>query len=114
MVRNLQEFRIRGIKTNIPFLENVAKHEKFLKGEYDTSFIDSTPELFIFPKQKDRGTKMLTYIGNVTINGFPGIAEKKKPHFDKPNVPKLPLHQEIPSGTKQLLDKHGPEALPIG
>ncbi|MFS3913199.1 pyruvate carboxylase [Bacillus australimaris] len=111
MVRNLQEFRIRGIKTNIPFLENVAKHEKFLKGEYDTSFIDSTPELFNFPKQKDRGTKMLTYIGNVTINGFPGIAEKKKPHFDKPNVPKLPIHQEIPSGTKQLLDTHGPEGL---
>ncbi|MBW4848681.1 pyruvate carboxylase [Bacillus safensis] len=111
MVRNLQEFRIRGIKTNIPFLENVAKHKKFLKGEYDTSFIDSTPELFNFPKQKDRGTKMLTYIGNVTINGFPGIAEKKKPHFDKPDVPKLPLNQEIPSGTKQLLDTHGPEGL---
>lgn len=111
MVRNLQEFRIRGIKTNIPFLENVAKHEKFLKGEYDTSFIDSTPDLFNFPKQKDRGTKMLTYIGNVTINGFPGIAEKKKPHFDKPIVPKLPLKQEMPSGTKQLLDAHGPEGL---
>ena len=60
MVRNLQEFRIRGIKTNIPFLENVVKHEKFLTGDYDTSFIDSTPELFIFPKRKDRGTKMLT------------------------------------------------------
>ncbi|MCC9090037.1 pyruvate carboxylase [Bacillus pumilus] len=111
MVRNLQEFRIRGIKTNIPFLENVAKHEKFLKGEYDTSFIDSSPELFNFPKQKDRGTKMLTYIGNVTINGFPGIAEKKKPHFDRPNVPKLPVHEEVPAGTKQLLDMHGPEGL---
>ena len=111
MVRNLQEFRIRGIKTNIPFLENVAKHEKFLKGEYDTSFIDSTPELFNFPKQKDRGTKMLTYIGNVTINGFPGISENKKPHFDQPNVPKLAVHETIPSGTKQLLDKHGPEGL---
>ncbi|MCY7687470.1 pyruvate carboxylase [Bacillus altitudinis] len=111
MVRNLQEFRIRGIKTNIPFLENVAKHEKFLRGEYDTSFIDSTPELFNFPKQKDRGTKMLTYIGNVTINGFPGISENKKPHFDQPNVPKLAVHETIPSGTKQLLDKHGPEGL---
>ncbi|MFL6563207.1 MAG: ATP-grasp domain-containing protein, partial [Bacillus sp. (in: firmicutes)] len=57
MVRNLQEFRIRGIKTNIPFLENVVKHEKFRNGEYDTSFIDTTPELFIFPFRKDRGTK---------------------------------------------------------
>ena len=52
MVRNLQEFRIRGIKTNIPFLENVVKHEKFRNGEYDTSFIDDTPELFDFPDQK--------------------------------------------------------------
>ena len=76
MVRNLQEFRIRGIKTNIPFLENVVKHEKFLIGEYDTSFIDETPELFLFPKKKDRGTKMLNYIGNVTVNGFPGIEKR--------------------------------------
>ncbi|MGE6631257.1 pyruvate carboxylase [Bacillus sp. NPDC077027] len=111
MVRNLQEFRIRGIKTNIPFLENVARHEKFLKGEYDTSFIDSTPELFNFPKQKDRGTKMLTYIGNVTINGFPGIGNKEKPDFDKPNIPKLAIDQAIPYGTKQLLDEQGPEGL---
>ena len=54
---------------------------------------------------------MLTYIGNVTINGFPGISENKKPHFDQPNVPKLAVHETIPSGTKQLLDKHGPEGL---
>ena len=67
MVRNLQEFRIRGIKTNIPFLENVIKHEKFRNGEYDTSFIDTTPELFIFPVSKDRGTKLLSYIGTVTL-----------------------------------------------
>ena len=52
MDRNLQEFRIRGIKTNIPFLENVVKHENFLVGDYDTSFIDSTPELFDVPDQE--------------------------------------------------------------
>ncbi|MEI2442491.1 pyruvate carboxylase, partial [Priestia megaterium] len=89
MVRNLKEFRIRGIKTNIPFLENVVKHDKFLTGAYDTSFIDTTPELFVFPKRKDRGTKMLTYIGNVTVNGFPGVSEKKKPIFTKPRVPSV-------------------------
>ena len=77
MERNLQEFRIRGIKTNIPFLINVIKNEKFRNGDYDTSFIDETPELFIFPKRKDRGTKMLNYIGNVSINGFPGIEKEK-------------------------------------
>jgi pyruvate carboxylase len=111
MVRNLQEFRIRGIKTNIPFLENVIKHEQFLTGQYDTSFIDTTPQLFIFPKRKDRGTKMLSYIGNVTVNGFPGIEKKKKPVFDKPRIPKLKDLPELKDGTKQILDKHGPEGL---
>lgn len=111
MVRNLQEFRIRGIKTNIPFLENVVKNEKFLKGEYDTSFIDSTPELFIFPVRKDRGTKMLSYIGTVTVNGFPGIEKKKRPVFSKPRIPSLPYDYPMASGTKQILDKHGADGL---
>jgi pyruvate carboxylase len=111
MLRNLREFRIRGVKTNIPFLENVVKHEKFLRGEYDTSFIDSTPELFVFPKSKDRGTKMLTYIGNVTVNGFPGIGKKKKPVFDQPRIPKVKYTEPVPAGTKQLLDEKGPEGV---
>jgi len=111
MLRNLREFRIRGIKTNIPFLENVVQHPKFLSGEYDTSFIDTTPELFVFPRRKDRGTKMLTYIGTVTVNGFPGIGKKKKPVFDKPRLPKLSEAEPIPAGTKQILDERGPEGL---
>ncbi|MDR7002113.1 pyruvate carboxylase [Neobacillus niacini] len=111
MVRNLKEFRIRGIRTNIPFLEKVVKHEKFLKGEYNTSFIDSTPELFVFPTSKDRGTKMLTYIGNVTVNGFPGVAKKDKPLFEKPRVPKIHPLEPIPNGTKQILDEKGPEGV---
>ncbi|MED0704347.1 pyruvate carboxylase, partial [Aeribacillus composti] len=111
MIRNLREFRVRGIKTNIPFLENVIKHEKFLSGEYDTSFIDSSPELFVFPKQRDRGTKMLTYIGNVTVNGFPGIGKKKKPVFDEPPIPQVKLSEPIPEGTKQILEKEGVDGL---
>ncbi|AEH48725.1 pyruvate carboxylase [Parageobacillus thermoglucosidasius] len=111
MLRNLREFRIRGIKTNIPFLENVVQHPKFLSGEYDTSFIDTTPELFVFPRRKDRGTKMLTYIGTVTVNGFPGIGKKKKPVFDKPRIPKVDHREPIPNGTKQILDEKGAEGL---
>ncbi|WP_462409148.1 pyruvate carboxylase [Neobacillus sp. Marseille-QA0830] len=107
MVRNLQEFRIRGIKTNIPFLENVVKHEKFLNGEYDTSFIDTTPELFIFPASKDRGTKMLNYIGTVTVNGFPGIEKKKRPVFSSPKVPEVSSSVPYKNGTKQILDRYG-------
>src|SRR5699024_7236687 len=111
MVRNLKEFRIRGIKTNIPFLENVILHEQFMSGEYNTTFIDQTPELFVFPKRKDRGTKMLTYIANTTINGFDGIKKKKKPTFLTPQVPKISQSEEIPAGTKQILEQHGPDGL---
>ncbi|MEN1967006.1 pyruvate carboxylase [Lentibacillus sp. N15] len=106
MVRNLKEFRIRGIKTNIPFLENVIQHKQFLSGEYSTTFIDQSPELFVFPKRKDRGTKMLTYIGKTTING-----PKKKPVFSKVPIPKTHPTEKIPAGTKQILDERGPEGL---
>ncbi|MCQ6279793.1 pyruvate carboxylase [Bacillus sp. EB600] len=111
MLRNLREFRIRGIKTNIPFLENVVKHQKFITGEYDTSFIDSTPELFMFPVKKDRGTKMLNYIGNVTVNGFPGIEKKKRPVFSTPRAPKLKYDVNYQDGTKQILTEKGADGL---
>nr|WP_251047820.1 pyruvate carboxylase [Planococcus sp. ISL-109] len=111
MDRNLQEFRIRGIKTNIPFLENVVKHQNFINGDFDTSFIDSTPELFIFPVRQDRGTKLLSYIGNVTVNGFPGIEKKKKPVHAAPRKPEIDIITEVPKGTKQILDERGPEGL---
>ncbi|RFU71135.1 pyruvate carboxylase [Peribacillus saganii] len=111
MIRNLKEFRVRGIKTNIPFLENVVKHEKFKTGQYDTSFIDTTPELFAFPIRKDRGTKMLSYIGNVTVNGFPGIEKKKKPMIEKPAIPALGSDFRLQTGTKQILDEKGADGL---
>ncbi|HET7629549.1 MAG TPA: pyruvate carboxylase [Bacillales bacterium] len=111
MLRNLKEFRIRGIKTNIAFLENVVQHDKFLSGEYSTSFIDTTPELFIFPKRKDRGTKMLTYIASTTINGFPGLEKQKKPAFDTPKVPKVKHSEPIQNGTKQILNEKGADGL---
>ncbi|KWW52202.1 pyruvate carboxylase, partial [Bacillus cereus] len=111
MERNLKEFRIRGIKTNIPFLENVVKHKNFLAGKYDTSFIDASPELFLFPKRKDRGTKMLNYIGTVTVNGFPGVGKKEKPIFPDARIPNV-LHSEpIQNGTKQILDERGADGL---
>ncbi|WP_010631057.1 pyruvate carboxylase [Sporolactobacillus vineae] len=111
MLRNLKEFRIRGIKTNIPFLINVVQHPVFLSGNVSTSFIDSTPELFSFEKSLDRGTKMLSYIGNVTINGYTGIPKKKKPVFEKPQLPDVKLSEPFPSGTKQILEAQGPEGV---
>lgn len=111
MDRNLKEFRIRGVKTNIPFLNNVVTHEKFLSGAFDTSFIDTTPELFEFPVRKDRGTKLLSYIGNVTLNGFPGVEKKSKPIFAQPNQPKIDPLIVPPAGTKQILDTQGADGL---
>ncbi|MFJ5771268.1 pyruvate carboxylase [Psychrobacillus sp. NPDC093180] len=111
MNRNLQEFRIRGIKTNIPFLEKVVKHPSFLSGQFNTSFIDSTPELFMFPNRKDRGTKLLNYIGNVTVNGFPGVQQQTKPVFGVPRKPTLDISQAPPSGTKQILESEGVEGV---
>ncbi|AUJ26807.1 MULTISPECIES: pyruvate carboxylase [Virgibacillus] len=111
MVRNLKEFRIRGIKTNIPFLQNVILHKNFLNGVYDTTFVDNTPELFVFPKRKDRGTKMLTYIGNTTVNGVDKDGNKEKPVFDDLKLPDVNTSNPIASGTKQILDKHGPDEL---
>ncbi|WP_342580661.1 pyruvate carboxylase [Ureibacillus sp. FSL W7-1570] len=105
MDRNLREFRIRGVKTNIPFLENVVNHEKFLSGQFDTSFIDTTPELFEFKERKDRATKLLNYIGNVTLNGFPGIEKRPKPIFVQPHIPTVP--EKKVTGTKQILDEQG-------
>lgn len=111
MDRNLKEFRIRGVKTNIPFLNNVVTHDKFLTGAFDTSFIDSTPELFNFPERKDRGTKLLSYIGNVTLNGFPGVEKKSKPIFVQPSIPKVDKLIVPPAGTKQILDAQGADGL---
>ncbi len=111
MDRNLQEFRIRGIKTNIPFLENVVRHPDFLTGNYDTSFIDTTPELFEFKPRKDRGTKILNYLGNITVNGFPEIGNDSKPIFHHPRKPIVDLSGAPQPGTKQILDERGADGL---
>ncbi|MCT4779126.1 MULTISPECIES: pyruvate carboxylase [Exiguobacterium] len=107
MSRNLSEFRIRGIKTNIPFLSNVLKHHAFVSGDYNTSFIDDTKELFIFPKRHDRGTKLLTYIGEVSVNGFPGIGKIEKPLARDVRIPK-DLPDGYQAGAKAILDAEGP------
>ncbi|MGM8214337.1 pyruvate carboxylase [Bacillaceae bacterium W0354] len=111
MFRNLKEFRIRGIKTNIPFLENVIMHQNFLNGTYDTTFIDTTPELFVFQKRKDRGTKMLSYLGYTTINSPYKKELGKKPIFPKPRMPIVNYNEPLVKGTKQILEKEGPKGV---
>ena len=112
MDRSLAEFRIRGVKTNIPFLENVMRHPVFLAGQCDTSFIEAHPELLQAAQKKDRGTKLLKYLGEVTVNGSPGVARPLRPsELREARLPRVDLTRPPPRGTKQLLDEQGPEAL---
>ncbi|MCG3400500.1 pyruvate carboxylase [Staphylococcus massiliensis] len=112
MDRSLQEMRIRGVKTNIPFLRNVIKHEGFKEGTYTTKFLKQHPELFDIQPSRDRGTKTLEYIGNVTINGFPNVEQREKPHFESVDIPQVkPSEIQTFRGTKHLLDEKGPKAL---
>ncbi|MBX6378667.1 MAG: ATP-grasp domain-containing protein, partial [Clostridia bacterium] len=78
MARALRELRIRGVKTNSDFLLNVVQHPQFLAGNCDTTFVDSTPELYVFPERRDRGTKLLGYIAETIVNGAPGMTEAQR------------------------------------
>lgn len=110
MLRCLKEFRIRGVKTNIQFLENVLTHPQFVAGSYDTNFVDDNTDLFIFQKPLDRGTKLLAYIAETTVNGYANTGVQPKPEFGPLKLPKY-TPGEMPTGTKQILDSQGPEGL---
>ena len=111
MDRALREFRIRGVSTNIAFVENLLKHPTFLGNEYTTKFIDETPELFNFRKRRDRGTKVLTYIADITVNGHPETKNRPLPATDL-KAPKPPaLKGEPMMGTRNLLEQKGPQAV---
>ncbi|MGX7063780.1 pyruvate carboxylase [Enterococcus cecorum] len=112
MQRCLKEFRIRGVKTNIPFMQNVIHNEVFQSGNAKTTFIDNTPSLFEFSSTRDRGNKTMKYIGEITINGFPGIDKKVKPFFEVPRVPnKIERSNQKIVTAKDILDKEGPKAV---
>jgi pyruvate carboxylase len=109
-LRGLQEFRIRGVKTNIGFLENVLEHPVFMNGNCTVTFIDNHPELFHTPLRFDRGTKTLKYIANVTVNGNPDIKHVDlNKHFRKPIIPSFDKVGDYPKGTKNLLSEMGAE-----
>jgi pyruvate carboxylase len=110
MLRALREFRIRGVKSNIPFLENVLGDPTFSAGQATTTLIDTTPSLFDFKPRRDRASKLLAFLSDVIINGNPQakghtlsspLAPAPRPAYDH--------RQEPPPGTRQLLLKMGPE-----
>jgi len=112
MNRALQEFRVRGVKTNIGFLENVITHSVFLGGKCDTSFIEKHPELLQFREKKDRASKMLSFLGDVIVNGSPGIVKPlKSADLIEAVVPEVDFTQPRPSGSRDLFMKLGAEGL---
>ncbi|WP_299923622.1 pyruvate carboxylase, partial [uncultured Pelagimonas sp.] len=112
MDRALREFRVRGVSTNIAFVENLLKHPVFLNNQYTTKFIDETPELFQFAKRRDRGTKVLTYIADITVNGHPEVEGRAKPAADLKPARTPELRAQAPAdGTKTLLEAKGPQAV---
>lgn len=112
MNRALQEFRVRGVKTNIGFLENVITHSVFLGGKCDTSFIEKHPELLQFREKKDRASKVLSFLGDVIVNGSPGIVKPlKSADLIEAKVPEIDYTQRRPAGSKDLFMKLGAEGL---
>ena len=137
MSRAIREYRIRGVATNLAFLENVVEHPIFLAGEVTTRFIDDTKELFAFEKRQDRATRLLTYVADVTVNGHPETKDRARPKAGAPKpVPPLfaeakgaPIDLgagaptggselpakvgrgagEVPPGSRQLFEKLGPK-----
>ena len=110
MHRTLTEFRIRGVKTNIPFLENVINHPVFQSGEATVKFIEKYPELFNFRKKQDSGTRVLRYVANVIVNGNPDVTKMDPSRtFDLPRLPTSKITGPPRAGTKQKLDDMGPE-----
>jgi len=107
--RALAEFRVRGVSTNIPFLQNVLNHPRFAAGDTDTSFIDDTPELFRFPRRRNRAQRLLRYLGDVAVNGasVPGMSEVK-PARIVPTVPETPRTEAPPQGWRDILQARGP------
>jgi pyruvate carboxylase len=103
MDRALREFRIRGVKTNIPFLENVIHHEQFRRGQATTTLIDTTPELFRFKPRRDRATKLLAFLGEVIVNGNPQAKGYMPRSLPVPVVPAYDPKQTPPTGTRQRL-----------
>ncbi len=110
MHRALREFRIRGVKTNIPFLENVIQHDTFASGEATTTLIDTTPALFVFKPRKDRATKLLAFLSDIIVNGNPQAKGHKIPAL-LPAAPRPDYDHRTPppDGTRQILQKLGAE-----
>ncbi len=110
--RALAEFRVRGVSTNIPFLQNVLTHPRFLAGDVDTTFVDDTAELFDFPRRKNRAQRFLRYLADVIVNGpsVPGMSGTP-PSTIEPVIPEVDTKAPPPPGWRRILEDRGPEEM---
>ncbi|MGI9016935.1 MAG: pyruvate carboxylase [Euzebya sp.] len=111
MERALREFRIRGVATNLAFLENLITHPGFVDSSYTTSFIDSHPELFAFTERRDRATKLLRYIAEIAVNGHPDTLDRPRPLLARVPRPPVAPQQVGTAGVRGLLNREGPQAV---
>jgi pyruvate carboxylase len=125
MERSLQEFRVRGVKTNIPFLINLVTHPRFREGGVSTRFLDETPELFRLPQRQDRASRLLAYIGDVIVNGHPDVGDRgaSDPPGARDRGSKIEVREpssfdplsslldprSVPRGTRDEFHARGPE-----
>lgn len=110
MRRALAEFRVRGVKTNMAFLDNILKDSTFRDGKVTVNYIKNTPELFNIKEPRNRATKMVHFLGDMTVNGNSDVKHTiDSPKFLKPDVPKCSPTKSYPKGTKDLLTELGPE-----
>jgi len=108
MTRALKEFRVRGVKTNIKFLENVISHPQFQEGDVHVNFIDQNPDLFEFRKGRDRGTKSIKFLGEIIVNGNTDVKSiDTTKNFPEQVVPDFDKYGKYPKGTKDLLNELG-------
>jgi len=107
MKRALREFRIRGLATNLNFLENLINHPTFKDGSYTTRFIDQTPELFSFKPRKDRATKLLNFISEITVNGNKEVKGRRLPIESPTPKPPAPIDHNIPEGSRDIFERLG-------
>ncbi|MGB1308262.1 MAG: pyruvate carboxylase [Oceanihabitans sp.] len=111
MIRALKEFRIRGVKTNIHFLQNVIKHESFLSGSVTVNFIQNTPSLFNIKLPQDRTSKVVKFLAGVSVNGNSDVKQKDESKvFRNAKIPDFNIASPYPKGTKNLLTELGPDA----
>ena len=111
MGRAIREFRVRGVATNLAFLEKLLNHPEFISGNYDTGFIDRTEELFEFDRRRDHAERLLQFIGDVTVNGNDAVKDRARPAvLQEPSLPPLP-EGEPEFGGRQILREQGPEAV---